>query len=352
MRAGIKINPEITAADLRKRSRQETNGRVVARMLAIANVMDGMKREDAAKQAGMSRSRLHIWIARYNESGIDGLRDNPKGHPPRRLTAEQEQEVKELVIKGPDGVLVRWRCIDLKEEILKRFNIDYHENSISRILHRLGFSHVSVRPLHPKANLEAQEDFKKNFPSAVKKIISEHAQNRPIELWFQDEARVGQRGTLTRIWAQRGTRPRMQRDQRRASVYIFGAVCPSRDVGAALVLPKANTEAMNLHLKEISNAVQPQAHAIVIVDGAGWHKSKDLDVPQNLTLMPIPPYSPELNAQENIWQYLRQNHLAGRVFNTADEIVDACCDAWKSLVDGVGNIRAIASRSWFQCPVS
>jgi transposase len=131
MRIGIEIRQDITSADLRKKAKQETDGRVFVRMLAIANVMDGMKREDAAKQAGMTRSRLHIWITRYNENSIAGLRDKPKGHPPRRLTEIQEQEVRDLVIKGPDGSLVRWRCIDLKEEILKRFNVDYHENSIS-----------------------------------------------------------------------------------------------------------------------------------------------------------------------------------------------------------------------------
>ena len=171
-------------------------------------------------------------------------------------------------------------------------------------------------------------------------------------MWFQDEARVGQKGTLTRCWAKKGTRPRVKRDQRRANAYIFGAVCPSRDVGAALVLPYVNTEAMSLHLKEISKAVQPKSHAVVIVDGAGWHKSKDLEVPKNITLMPIPPYSPELNGQENIWQYLRQNYLAGRIFKTADDIIDVCCKAWESLTSEVNRIRSIASRSWFQCPVS
>ncbi len=88
-------------------------------------------------------------------------------------------------------------------------------------------------------------------------------------------------------------------------------------------MPYVNTEAMNLHLKEISQNVARGAHAVIIIDGAGWHRAYDLLVPNNITLLPLPPYSPELNAQENVWQYLRQNYLAGRIFDTYTSIVDA-----------------------------
>ena len=144
----------------------------------------------------------------------------------------------------------------------------------------------------------------------------------------------------------------MRRDQRHTNAYIFGAVCPARDCGAALVLPYANTHAMNLHLKEISKNVAPDAHAVVIIDGAGWHIARRLRVPDNLSLLRLPPYSPELNAQENIWQYLRQNYLAGRIFNTYTQIVQACCAAWKSLITETGRITSIASRSWLNCKTS
>jgi hypothetical protein len=142
----------------------------------------------------------------------------------------------------------------------------------------------------------------------------------------------------------------MKRDQRHDNAYIFGAVCPSRDVGAALVLPEVNIDAMNLHLAEIAKAVPPGIHAVVIIDGAGWHKEGgELIVPENLSLLKLPPYSPELNAQENIWQFLRQNFLAGRIFDTYDDIVDACCNAWKALIDETGRIASIATREWISC---
>jgi len=113
----------------------------------------------------------------------------------------------------------------------------------------------------------------------VAKIRAHIPSGTAIEIWFQDEARIGQKNKITRRWAKRGTRPSAPKDQRTRSVYIFGAICPARGVGAALVLPRCNTAAMNLHLKEISVAVTPGAHAIVIVDQAGWHFSKTLEIP-------------------------------------------------------------------------
>ena len=109
----------------------------------------------------------------------------------------------------------------------------------------------------------------KNFAALVADAIPPEACGKPLELWWQDEARIGQQGSLTYIWAEQGTRPPAPRDQRYDWAYIFGAVCPVRGVGAALVLPEANAEAMNLHLVEISRHVTPGAHAVVLLDGAG-----------------------------------------------------------------------------------
>ncbi len=125
------------------------------------------------------------------------------------------------------------------------------------------------------------------------------AAGKPIEVWFQDEARVGQQGTLTRLWARRASRPRAVRDTRYQWAYIFGAVCPR----AALVMPYADTEAMNAHVTE-------NAHAVLVLDGAGWHGGAALDTPENITLVVRSPYSPELNPVENVWEYLRKNKLA------------------------------------------
>jgi transposase len=109
---------------------------------------------------------------------------------------------------------------------------------------------------------------------------------------------------------------------------------------------------MTLHLAEISRQVAPGAHAVVTLDGAGWHQTGGkLRVPDNISLLPLPPYSPELNPVENVWQFLRQNQLSNRVFDSYDAIVDACCSAWNALVDDPARITSIATRDWAQVTI-
>ena len=168
----------------------------------------------------------------------------------------------------------------------------------------------------------------------------------PIEIWWQDEARIGQKNKITRRWAKRGTRPVAPKDQRTRSAYIFGAICPARGVGAALVLPKCNTAAMTLHLREIATAVAPGAHGVIIVDQAGWHFSKALQIPGNITLLPLPSKSPELNPVENLWQFMRDNWLSNTIFKSYTDSLDHCCFAWNRIIDQPWRIMSIGLRDW------
>ncbi len=158
--------------------------------------------------------------------------------------------------------------------------------------------------------------------------------------------RVGQKNSLVRQWAPKGSRPRQVKDLRTSSAYLFGAICPERGEGAALVMPRANTEAMDLHLEEISRAVAPNAHAVVLLDQAAWHTTAKLGIPENISLVPLPPKSPELNPAENVWQYLRQNWLSNRVFDSYEAIVEASCQAWNNLTDQPWKIMSIGLRAW------
>jgi hypothetical protein len=173
------------------------------------------------------------------------------------------------------------------------------------------------------------------------------AAGKPIEIWFQDEARVGQKGTHAYVWAPVGSCPLMVRDNRHDSVHLFGAMCPARGVGAAIIMPAVNTEAMNEHLKEISTQLAGGAHAVLVLDGAGWHQTGGgLHVPDNITLLSLPPYAPELNPMENVWEYLRGNKLCAVVWDTYDAIVEACRKAWRFLTDDPDRIRSIGTREW------
>ena len=149
-----------------------------------------------------------------------------------------------------------------------------------------------------------------------------------------------------RQWAKRGTRPRQSADQRYESAYLFGAICPARGTGAALALPFADTQAMQLHLDEIARTVKRGAHAVLLLDRAGWHVSSKLKVPANLTLVPLPARSPELNPVENVWQFLRDNWLSNRVFTSYSDVLDHCCAAWNKLTDQPWRIMSLGLRDW------
>jgi putative transposase len=116
----------------------------------------------------------------------------------------------------------------------------------------------------------------------------------PVEIWFQDEARIGQKNGLVRQGAWRGTRPTQPADQRYDNAYLFGAICPARGVGAALALPYADTDRMQLHLDEISRNVAEGAHAVLLLDRAGWHITGKLDVPKNITPIFLPSRAPRV----------------------------------------------------------
>src|SRR5947208_4439219 len=159
---------ELGAVELRREARRCRDTAASRRMLALALVLEGSSREEAARAAGMDRQTLRDWVHRYNAEGPAGLRDRPRSGRKPRLTPGQEAELAAAVERGPDpdrdGV-VRWRRIDLEALIETRFAVRLHERSVGKVLRRLGFSRVSVRPKHPKADEAAQEAFKKASPS-------------------------------------------------------------------------------------------------------------------------------------------------------------------------------------------
>ena len=167
-----------------------------------------------------------------------------------------------------------------------------------------------------------------------------------IEVWFADEARVGQKNKITRRWAKRGTRPSAPKDQRTASAHIFGAICLKHGKGAALVMPRCDTEAINLHLaKSPPRSRQARTPCFSSIRRAGISRGI-LIVPPNVTLIPLPAKCPELNPQENVWQFMRENWLSNRIFKSFDDIVDHCCDAWNTLTDQPWRIMSLGLRDW------
>ena len=152
--------------------------------------------------------------------------------------------------------VVRWRLIDLIQWLWEEFRITISKQTLSRELRAMDYRKLSARPRHHAKNEAAVSAFKKTSPPVWRRS-RQAVGGKPLEIWFADEARIGQKNKITRRWAKRGTRPSAPKDQRTASAYIFGAICPAQGKGAGLVLPRCTTEGMSLHLTEIAQAVAP-----------------------------------------------------------------------------------------------
>ena len=161
-----------------------------------------------------------------------------------------------------------------------------------------------------------------------------------------DEARVGQKGRLCHRWWTRGRRPPGRCDQRYQWTYIFAAVEPATGAEVALVLPEATTATMNLFLAELAAGLPGDVQAALVLDGAGWHVARALVVPPNITLVPLPPYSPELNAIERLWQVMRDTLLSHRLFTDLNHIIEVCCTTWNAPLNQSGRIRSTCGYAW------
>lgn len=167
-----------------------------------------------------------------------------------------------------------------------------------------------------------------------------------VHVWFQDEARFGQRNTTTRIWALKGTRPRAIQQQQFEYAYLFGAVCINNGNTEAVVAPVSNMEVMREQLRLISEATPSDYHSVVIMDRASWHQSYLADEFPNITIIHIPPYSPELNPVEQVWAWLRDNELANRCFSNYEDIKNKLCEAWNRFSKSTEQVISMCYRSW------
>ena len=138
----------------------------------------------------------------------------------------------------------------------------------------------------------------------------------------------------------------MSRQRQYEYAYLLGAVCAERDIAVGLIMPRVNTASMYLYLQHISAAIPANKHAVIVLDRAGWHMTDKLGKFNNITLLPLPPTSPELNPQEQVWQQLRNRYLANRTYKDYEDIVNTCSIAWNNFVNEKNTIRNLCQREW------
>jgi transposase len=333
-----------TLEELQQLAKAITKKRIWLRYQAIVLARQGHSALAIARVLGSSRRAVQTWIARYNQGGISALQERPHTGRPPSLQGPDLLRFQERLEAGPrpeDGVCTL-RGSDVRRILEEEFGVTLRRQAIYDLLHRLEYSSLMPRPQHDQANPEVQEFFKEIVVEQIEAIAAAHPEEE-VRTYFQDEARFGQKGTLTRVWARRGSRPRAVRQTGFISLYVLAAVCAATGAICALIMPALNTEVINLFLKQFSRELPAGVHAVLIWDGAGFHTGSGLVVPRNVSLIQLPPYSPELNPVENLWHYLRAHHWSNRSYRDLDDLQEEAARSLCAIREETETIKTVCN---------
>ena len=325
------VESHLPLEELRRLERVEKDANRTRRMRIIILAAEGWTAPAIAMAVGLSRRICQRWVARYNNEGLAGLDDHRGREPQLPLSPEQEQEFRRRLEAGPtdEDLVCSLRGKDFQRILAEEFNLLRSLPAVYWLLHRLGYSYLRPRPRHRKADPAAIEEFKQGWPDRLKAIAREHPGKR-LRVYFQDESRFGQQGTITNVWAQRGSRPTAIRQTEYQYLWVLGTVCPETGHAEGLLSPQLNTKIVNTFLELFSQTIPEDEHAVMVWDGAGFHTSRSLVVPENITPVQLPPYSPELNPIENLWHYLKSHYWSNRTYQDYDHLADAAEQAWRT----------------------
>ena len=302
-----------TPEQLRDLAQSIPQKRLWRRLQAVLLAEQGWTAPLIAQSLGCSLRAVKNWVAQYNRGGLEALHERPRPGRPRRLDPEHYPRLRERLDAPPreeDGVCTL-RGHDIRRILDQEFGVIMSLQAVYDLLERIGYSSLMPRPRHEGSTPEVQEFFKEVVVDQIQAIAEEHP-DKEVRTDFEDEARFGTQGTITRVWARRGSRPRAVRQNGREWLYVLMAVCVGTGATSALIMPSRDTEVLNRFLEQFSKELPAGVHAVLIWDGAGYHTGGDLMVPGNVSLIQLPPYSPELNPVENLWHDLRSHHWSNR----------------------------------------
>jgi transposase len=324
------VKDHLPLAELQRLERCEKDAPRAKRLRIVILGIEGWTAPAVAMAVGLSRRICQRWVRRYNEWGLNGL-DDLRGHESRLpLSAEQQEAVCRRLDAGAtaEDEVCSLRGKDVQRILANEFALLRSLPSVYHLLHRLGYSSLRVRPRHRKADPEKQAAFLQEWPDRLRAIAAEHPSQR-LRVYFQDESRFGQQGTTTNVWAKTGSRPTAVRQTEYEYLWALGAVCPETGHAEGLLSPQLNTKIVNEFLGQFAKSLPADEHAVMIWDGAGFHTSGQLRVPDNITLVKLPAYSPELNPIENLWHYLKSHFWSNRTYADYDGLEQAAVDAWR-----------------------
>jgi transposase len=317
------------------------------RVQAVILAKQGWTASHVAQSLGCSLRAVKNWVAQYNRGGVEALHERPRAGRPRRLDPEHYPRLKERLDAPPteeDGVCTL-RGHDIRRILAQEFGVLMGRQAVYDLLHRLGYSNLMPRPHHEEANPEVQEFFKEIVVEQIDAIADDHP-GEEVRVYFQDEARFGTQGTITRVWAPKGSRPRAVRQNGREWLYVLIAVCAGTGTASALIMPELNTAVVNLFLEQVARDLPAGVHAVLIWDGAGFHTGRDLVVPGNVSLIRLPPYSPELNPVENLWHYLRSHHWSNREYDGYKALQEEAVRSVRTVCQDAEKLKTICNADY------
>lgn len=294
-----------------------------------------------------SKSWAHNCVKRYKISGIEGLFDRPRsGRPPilsRKDEASFITRIQQRPIKEDEYTAFKGRYIG--KILLEEYKVKYSPNSIYALLSRLGFTKIKPRPVHENNDKEVMDKWKKeSLPKFVREVRAKYP-DKKVSIWFQDESRFGEKKPFTGVWQLKGTKLELIKQIGFSVTYIFGAINPLTGERSAFVCSDCNTDVMNIHLQQISASIPSDSHTILVVDQASWHsKSTTLKIPKNISLLDLPPYSPQINPIEKLWQWLKDNYFYNLIIDNKENIDGIVCDIWNKLTNEV--VKSVCYRKW------
>lgn len=343
-----KIKRSINFSFFKKNKNKKWFYEIKDRVRAIELANEGLTLEKIAQLLERSTMWVKKWIRRFNERGEEGLYSLKATGQPQKLPPGSRGEViiLEMLQNGPpaEGALSRYRVKDFQAALAEE-KIFVSEFAIRAKLKKLRMSYKTNRPVHEKNDPLKMEEWKENLPKFVESVKKKiENEGKIVTVFFQDEARFGQKGYLTRSWSLIGQRSRQVKQNKFTSGYMITAASPVTGQHFSHVTSCIDTSVMNGFLLDFSKTLDPNVHAIMILDQAGWHRSKNLEIPNNITLHCLPPYSPELNPIENLWQFIKSNFLSARTYKNINDILDKGCLALKTLTENL--IKKICYKSW------
>jgi transposase len=323
--------------DLKKIPQNKLSFNIIRRLFIIFLYSLGFSEKKIETLLCLSRGRANYWVSNYKNNGIYFLLDKPRSGRPSFVNKEEVEILKTEIIQlnseFNEEKVVHAQIINSIIESktkLKKFS----KSGLYKFLQRTLIRRVVPRTKHIKNDPEKMAEWIKDLPNKINEIKVKNT-GKKINIDFQDESRFGQMTIKAGIWSPFPIRPEFKTQMGYLNSWIYATA--NKDTGKyfGMILPNLNVENMQIFINEYSKTVPKNEHIIMILDGASAHKSKKLILPQNISFIFLPSFSPELNPIERLWSYFKRNHLSFKIYKDYEDLVQKCSSGWNQLTQKI-----------------